>query len=178
MYKIIAVFYFVLLVAKGEEATQNNGSYINGLLLQNVTYVKTLQHYDMQMEMLIQPFNASLAVINMQLDMLIQNCMAMEQFLGIFQNSNGLNKECVEKYSSTLPTAEATMSSVGSCLLIATSELNQIMSAPLATRNYLQGNYTYIFEKQMENCVRTNDTTTNSINSNYTCCLKQVVSIV
>ena len=173
MYKIIAVFYFALLVAKGEQIPFNNGS-----LLQNETYVKTLQHYDMQMVMLKQPFNASLAVINMQLDMLIKNVMAMEQFMDIFQNLSGLNKECVEKYSPSLPTTEATISAMGSCILTATSELNEIMSAPLAIRNYLQGNFTYIFENQMENCLLANGTTINSINSNYTSCLKQVVSIV
>ena len=178
MYKIIAVFYFALLAAKGEEATLNNRSYNSGSLLQNETYLKTLQQYDMQIKMLKQPFNASQAVMNMQLNMLIKNVKAMQQFMNIYQNLNGLNKVCAKKYSTSLPTPAATMSSVDSCILTATSELNQIMSAPLATRNYLQGNYTYIFEKQMENCARTNGTTINSINSNYTSCLKQVVSIV
>ena len=174
MYKIIAVFYFALLVTKGEQATFNNGS-----LLQNETYVRTLQQYDMQMKMLKQPFNASLAVMNMQLDMLIKNVKAMEQFMNIYQTLNGLNKVCVKKYSSSLPTPAATRSSVGSCIFTAASELNQAMSAPLATRNYLQGNFTYIFEKQMENCSRINNyTTINPINSNYTSCLKQVVSII
>ncbi|TMW53432.1 hypothetical protein DOY81_001484 [Sarcophaga bullata] len=172
-YGLESILYFALLMAKGEEATLDNRSYNNGSLLLNETYVKTLAQYDMQMEMLKQPFNASLAVINMQLDMLIQNVMAMEQFMNIFQTLNGINKVCVKKYNSSLPTLAATKSSMGSCILTATSELNQIMKAPLTTRNYLQGNYTYIFEKQMENCLHTYGTINNS-NLNYIRCLKQV----
>lgn len=137
LFKIIALLYFTLLVIKTKATLNSSSLSLSSSPLLNETYIKTLQNYDMQVEMLKQPFNASFAVINTQLEMPITNVMTMEQFIGVFQNINALSKAYVEKYITSLPTPEATMSSMGNCILTAENKLNQTLSAPLATKSYL-----------------------------------------
>lgn len=118
-------------------------------------------------------FNARLSTIDTELEMVIDSLRLNDERLNPLEVLSDFSKHCVSKYRSRIPTAVTTKTSIQNCVVTARNQLNNLVSAPLTTRNNLHNYIKSNFEKEVTNCEKKN----TGVSFNYTLCLTGLVSV-
>lgn len=135
-------------------------------------HAKVIQDYDTQMDLFKATYIASLDTISIQLDMLVDSLVQNDNKLKPLEVLSDLSKKCVNKYRSSIPTIPDTKTKINSCISTASSKLNNLLTSPLYTRNYLDKEFKTTFESSLNSCKRIY----GSLPKNYTMCVTKVVS--
>lgn len=143
--------------------------YIN---LNRQQFAKNIQYYDAKMQVFKDHYSQRVDAVNIQLEMVTSTIIQTEERLNPLELLSDFSKQCVLKYRSSIPSVASTKSSITSCAVQATNQVNSLISSPQNTRNSLQNYYTNYFEKEMTNCGKNY----NNQTANYTTCVTSVVS--
>lgn len=110
--------------------------------------------------------------ISLLLEMLITDILKTNERLNPLEVLSDISKDCVAKYRSKIPTVAATKTAIQACITAATNQVNNLVSAPLTTKNNLNSYYTNNVEKDLKACT----TRFPTLDVQYTECLAKVVS--
>lgn len=134
---------------------------------------KNIEEFDKQLEIFRQTYTTSLSTLNTKLDLMLDTLIQTEDRLNPLMILSDLSKKCVNKYRTTIPTAQQTKTKISNCIKTASDKLSTILNSPTNTRIDLENYYMNTFNKDVANCETRYG---NLYPLNYTMCVMDVVS--